>query len=82
MASKGILEIQSTTTLYKCYHKMNEIRKVRIVSQRDPENNSRLVHCTGKEAIRSPATLPHRGQVTAIGDASRPTSSTVMATII
>ena len=71
MASKGILEIESTTTLCKCYHETNENRKVQIFSQLDLENNKRPVLAKQLSKVRQHY---HTSQDTAIGDASRPTS--------
>jgi hypothetical protein len=79
MASKGILEIQSTTTLCKCYHEMNETRKVQIFSQLDLENNNRPVLAKQLSEVRQHY---HTDQNTTTGDASRPTGLTVMSTVI
>jgi hypothetical protein len=79
MASKESLEIQSTTTLCECYHETNETRKVQIFSQLDLENNNRPVLANQLSKVRQHY---HTNQDTTIGDASKPTSSTVMATVI
>jgi hypothetical protein len=58
---------------------MNETRKVKKFSQLDLENNNQPVLAKQLSEVRQHY---HTGQDTTIGDASRPTNSTMMATVI